>query len=201
MPLTNVVSPGSQGACLSISRGRDRGRFPLSRGGADAVGLGPNEEATTMDEGKSARSRRVGKERGVCGVARLARGNHHGRRRAPCQRGSREVLRQAPRLPVVERSAMVTFTAKQMFDLVNDVGRYPEFLPWCTGARVADRSDTERVASVKVARGILRTEFTTRNTLRRDAQILMHLIDGPFRDLIGEWRFEAIGERGSRDEV
>ncbi|MEA3106913.1 MAG: hypothetical protein QOI88_1518 [Gammaproteobacteria bacterium] len=101
-------------------------------------------------------------------------------------------------MQVVERSAMVTFTAKQMFDLVNDVGRYPEFLPWCAGARVEDRSDTERVASVKVARGMLRTEFTTRNTLKRDVQILMHLIDGPFRDLIGEWRFDAIGERGSR---
>jgi len=101
-------------------------------------------------------------------------------------------------LPVVERSAMVTFTAKQMFDLVNDVGRYPQFLPWCTGARVEDRSDTERVASVKVARGVLRMEFTTRNTLKRDVQILMHLIDGPFRNLIGEWRFDAIGERGSR---
>src|SRR5258708_38634895 len=78
-----------------------------------------------------------------------------------------------------------------MYDFGNVVGRYPECLPWCTGARVEDRSDTERVASVKVARGILRTEFTTRNTLRRDAQILMHLIDGPFRDLIGEWRFRA----------
>ena len=101
-------------------------------------------------------------------------------------------------MQVVERSAMVTFTAKQMFDLVNDVGRYPEFLPWCTGARVEDRSDTERVASVKVTRGLLRTEFTTRNTLTKDAQILMRLVEGPFRDLTGEWRFESIGERGSR---
>ncbi len=101
-------------------------------------------------------------------------------------------------LPVVERSAMVTFTAKQMFDLVNDVGRYPEFLPWCTGARVEDRSDTERVASVKVSRGVLRTEFTTRNTLTKDSRIVMNLVDGPFRDLLGEWRFDPIGERGSR---
>ena len=93
---------------------------------------------------------------------------------------------------------MVTYTAKQMFDLVNDVARYPEFLPWCAGARVEDVSDTERVASVKVARGVLRTEFTTRNTLQKDTQILMRLIDGPFRDLVGEWRFDAIGERGSR---
>jgi ribosome-associated toxin RatA of RatAB toxin-antitoxin module len=54
------------------------------------------------------------------------------------------------------------------------------------------------VASVKVTRGILRTEFTTRNTLTRNAQILMQLIEGPFRNLTGEWRFDAIGERGSR---
>ncbi len=93
---------------------------------------------------------------------------------------------------------MVTFTARQMFDLVNDVGRYPEFLPWCTGARVEDRSDTERVASVKVSRGVLRTEFTTRNTLTKDSRIVMNLVDGPFRNLLGEWRFDPIGERGSR---
>ncbi len=101
-------------------------------------------------------------------------------------------------MQVVERSAIVTFTAAQMFALVNDVGRYPEFLPWCSGSRVEDISDTERLAAVSIARGVLRTEFTTRNTLKKDAQILMHLVDGPFRNLTGEWRFEAIGTRGSR---
>jgi ribosome-associated toxin RatA of RatAB toxin-antitoxin module len=101
-------------------------------------------------------------------------------------------------LQVVERSAIVTFTPAQMFALVNDVDRYPEFLPWCTAAHVADASDTERLASITVARGVLRTKFTTRNTLKKDTQILMHLVDGPFRDLKGEWRFDPIGERGSR---
>jgi ribosome-associated toxin RatA of RatAB toxin-antitoxin module len=99
---------------------------------------------------------------------------------------------------VVERSAMVTFTPAQMFALVNDVARYPEFLPWCVGTRVEDVSETERVAAVKVARGVLRTEFTTRNTLQKDEQILMELVEGPFRNLTGQWRFEPIGERGSR---
>jgi len=101
-------------------------------------------------------------------------------------------------LHVIERSAIVTYTAAQMFALVNDVGRYPDFLPWCTGARVADESDTQRLASLRIARGVLRTEFTTRNTLVKDSQILMHLVDGPFRNLAGEWRFDAIDERGSR---
>jgi ribosome-associated toxin RatA of RatAB toxin-antitoxin module len=101
-------------------------------------------------------------------------------------------------MQVVERSALVTYTAAQMFALVNDVARYPEFLPWCVGARVEDVSAVERVAALKVARGVLQTEFTTRNTLQQDAQIHMKLMHGPFRDLVGEWRFEPIGARGSR---
>jgi ribosome-associated toxin RatA of RatAB toxin-antitoxin module len=79
-----------------------------------------------------------------------------------------------------------------------DVPRYPEFLPWCVAARAEDASATERIATLKVARGVLQTEFTTRNTLQQNAQIHMQLMHGPFRDLTGEWRFEAIGTRGSR---
>jgi ribosome-associated toxin RatA of RatAB toxin-antitoxin module len=101
-------------------------------------------------------------------------------------------------MQVVERSALVTFTPAQMFALVNDVPRYPEFLPWCVGVRVEDVSATERIATLKVAHGVLQTEFTTRNTLTADAQIDMRLTHGPFRDLTGEWRFDAIGTRGSR---
>src|ERR1700688_1651011 len=86
----------SLGACLSIPRGRDRGRFPLRQGGADAVGYAPNKEATTPHEGKSARSRRVGKERGVCGVARLVHSIHYGPRRAPCIRSPRTTQWRGP---------------------------------------------------------------------------------------------------------
>lgn len=101
-------------------------------------------------------------------------------------------------MQVIERSALVTYTAAQMFALVNDIARYPEFLPWCIGARVEDEAELQRLASVRIARGPLRTEFTTRNLLTKDVQILMTLVDGPFRALTGEWRFDAIGERGSR---
>jgi len=101
-------------------------------------------------------------------------------------------------MQVVERSALVTFTPAQMYSLVNDVARYPEFLPWCVAARVDEVSTAERIATLKVARGVLQTEFTTRNTVQPDAQIHMQLMHGPFRDLTGEWRFEPIGTRGSR---
>jgi ribosome-associated toxin RatA of RatAB toxin-antitoxin module len=101
-------------------------------------------------------------------------------------------------MQIVERSALVTYTPAQMFALVNDVPRYPDFLPWCAGARVEDVSANERIAALKVAHGVLQTEFTTRNSLQQDAQINMQLLHGPFRDLTGVWRFDAIGDRGSR---
>jgi len=103
-------------------------------------------------------------------------------------------------MQVVERSALVVYTPAQMFALVNDVARYPDFLPWCVGVKVEEVSATERIAALKIARGVLQTEFTTRNTLLPDAQIHMQLMHGPFRDLTGLWRFEAIGDRGSRVE-
>jgi ribosome-associated toxin RatA of RatAB toxin-antitoxin module len=99
---------------------------------------------------------------------------------------------------VVERSALVRFTPAQMFALVNDVASYPEFLPWCVGAQVEEVSPTERFAMLKVAKGLVRMHFTTRNTLRADSQILMQLSEGPFSRLIGQWDFDAVGDRGSR---
>ena len=101
-------------------------------------------------------------------------------------------------MKVVERSAIVPYTSAQMFALVNDVARYPEFLPWCSASRVQEIDDNERVASLQIERGVMRTEFTTRNRLQRDAEIMMNLVDGPFRKLSGQWRFNPIGERGSR---
>ena len=101
-------------------------------------------------------------------------------------------------MQVVERSALVTYTAAQMFSLVNDVERYPEFLPWCVGAQVQDMTATERTATLRVARGVLKAEFTTRNQLTLGKRIQMHLTHGPFRDLNGEWRFDDIGVGSSR---
>jgi ribosome-associated toxin RatA of RatAB toxin-antitoxin module len=101
-------------------------------------------------------------------------------------------------MQIVERSALVTYSAAQMFALVNDVERYPEFLPWCVGAQVQEVSATERTATLRVVRSVLKAEFTTRNLLTSGKRIQMHLTQGPFRDLNGEWRFEDIGDAGSK---
>jgi len=102
------------------------------------------------------------------------------------------------RLKVVERSAIVPYSAQQMYDLVNDVAAYPQFLPWCRAARIDAVSPTEAMATIAIARGMLRTEFTTRNLLVPGADIAMHLLRGPFKNLTGHWQFSPIGARGSR---
>lgn len=101
-------------------------------------------------------------------------------------------------MKVVERSAIVPYTAPQMYELVNDVERYPQFLPWCTAARVEASSASEMSALIGISRGMLRTEFSTRNALKPGAEITMHLVQGPFKSLTGHWLFAPIGDRGSR---
>jgi ribosome-associated toxin RatA of RatAB toxin-antitoxin module len=101
-------------------------------------------------------------------------------------------------LKVVDRSAIVNATPAQMFALVDDVPRYPEFLPGCVAARLESAAANERVAALEIVRGGVRMQFTTRNTVSPPAQILMELVRGPFTRLIGRWRFEPIGEHGAR---
>jgi ribosome-associated toxin RatA of RatAB toxin-antitoxin module len=85
-----------------------------------------------------------------------------------------------------------------MFDLVADVESYPQFLKGCVGARLHGRSGDELNASLRMQRGPLTAEFTTRNRLCRPEAITMRLTDGPFETLEGGWRFDALGEEGCR---
>jgi ribosome-associated toxin RatA of RatAB toxin-antitoxin module len=101
----------------------------------------------------------------------------------------------------VKRSALVAQPPARMFALINDIDRYPEFVPWCTHARVESRSEREIVATIGVKRGALHTEFTTRNRLEPDTRITLELVRGPFSELHGEWRLTPIGEGGCRVEL
>ena len=87
----------------------------------------------------------------------------------------------------VKRSALVDRPPGKLFALINDIESYPQFLPWCTHARVESRSPQSIVATIGVRQGPLAGEFTTRNTLDNEHRIRMHLISGPFRTLEGEW--------------
>jgi ribosome-associated toxin RatA of RatAB toxin-antitoxin module len=98
----------------------------------------------------------------------------------------------------VERSALVPYPAEAMFDLVADVESYPQFLKGCVGAGVQEQPDGAVLASLRMQRGPLKADFTTRNRLRRPEEISMVLTQGPFEQLEGSWRFQALGEEGCR---
>jgi len=84
-----------------------------------------------------------------------------------------------------------------MYDLVNDVGAYAEFLPWCKSSKVIDQSDREMIASIEMSRGVLNSTFTTRNRLQPDSMIEISLVDGPFRKLGGFWKFSQLKSKNA----
>jgi ribosome-associated toxin RatA of RatAB toxin-antitoxin module len=101
----------------------------------------------------------------------------------------------------IKRSALVTFSPEQMFDLVIDVERYPQFLPWVAGAELHQRSEHDLLASMAMSRGGVTERFTTRNEFDRPTYMTMRLVEGPFRVLAGRWTFTPIGTAGTRVEL
>lgn len=101
----------------------------------------------------------------------------------------------------VSRSALVSFSAEQMFHLVNDVARYPEFLPGCSGSRVLEQSEAHMVASVDVSKAGISKTFTTSNQLTPGVSIAMSLVDGPFKTARGGWFFTPLDEAACKVEL
>src|SRR4029079_14759267 len=101
----------------------------------------------------------------------------------------------------VKRSALIAETPARMYSLINDVERYPEFVPWCTAARIDSRKEGEVLATLCIKRGPLRAEFTTRNLLETDKRVLMQFVSGPFSVLEGLWTLTPLGDLGCRVEL
>jgi ribosome-associated toxin RatA of RatAB toxin-antitoxin module len=101
----------------------------------------------------------------------------------------------------IKRTALVTFTPEQMFDLVVDVESYPQFLPWVVAAEVHDKTESELLASLCMERAGVREQFTTRNVMVRPSSMALSFVDGPFKTLDGLWTFDAIGTAGTRVEL
>lgn len=98
----------------------------------------------------------------------------------------------------IQRSALLPYPAKALYDLVNDVARYPEFLPWCSSTRVIESSDDFMRASLEVAKGGLSQRLVTRNALITGERIEMNLEEGPFTQLHGIWVFKPLGEKACK---
>ena len=85
-----------------------------------------------------------------------------------------------------------------MYELVNNINDYPQFLNWCEGASILNQSDHQITASVQINKKGLKQTFSTINTLKPFRLIEMKLLDGPFEQLSGEWRFEPLGENSAK---
>lgn len=96
------------------------------------------------------------------------------------------------------RSALVPYSAREMFVLVDDIQAYPEFLPWCNDAEVHSRSDGVVEATLELHKGSVSKHFTTRNRLAQFESISIELLGGPFRHLSGGWQFKSLNEQGCK---
>lgn len=94
----------------------------------------------------------------------------------------------------IERSALLPYTARSLFELVNDVEQYPQYLAGCERAEVLERGPDHVVARLHLARHGIRFSFTTRNQLVPWERVDLSLVDGPFKRLSGQWRFETLSE-------
>lgn len=95
-------------------------------------------------------------------------------------------------MPLISRQALVLYSPSEMYDLVNDVNAYSQFLPWCRSAQILSQTDDTIEACVEISKGALNKSFTTRNLLQKNKMIEMRLVQGPFKHLQGFWRFESL---------
>jgi len=100
----------------------------------------------------------------------------------------------------VRRSVLVPHPAEAMFDLIEQAEHYPQFLPWCVGATILERSDEWVAAKVDFSYAQVAFSLRTRNAKRRPEWLRVRVVDGPFRRFDGDWRFTALADLGCKVE-
>lgn len=98
----------------------------------------------------------------------------------------------------IERSALVQYSAQQMFDLVNDIEAYPHYMDGCIGAKILARGDDWLEARLELSKAGVTQGFVTRNRLQAPTSMTMDLVDGPFHSLRGVWQFTPLGEQACK---
>ncbi|MGQ8365753.1 type II toxin-antitoxin system RatA family toxin [Glaciecola sp. 1036] len=97
-------------------------------------------------------------------------------------------------MPKINKSALVGYSAQQMFDLVNDVAAYQEFLPGCKRSTVLEQTQSHMKARMLLSKAGIEKELTTHNQLEPNKAIHMSLADGPFKSLSGGWTFTSLAD-------
>ena len=100
----------------------------------------------------------------------------------------------------IVRSALVGYSAQEIYALVEDFEAYPQFLPWCRSCRVIERRDATTVAEISVGLKGLKQAFTTENVNRAGESIEMRLVEGPFKSFRATWKFHALEAHAAKIE-
>ena len=101
----------------------------------------------------------------------------------------------------IHKSAIVLHSSKKMFQLVDSVENYPRFLPWCGSTQIIERDNGKTIASIEINYKGIRQTFTTENTKRKNQEMIIKLIDGPFKSLSGEWIFKNLDKDSCQIEL
>lgn len=104
-------------------------------------------------------------------------------------------------MPEIRRSALMPYPVQFMYEIVNDVDTYPEFLPWCGGVKIHQQDNSSMEASILMRGAGLNHWFKTRNTMVPGKSIEMELVEGPFSKLEGLWSFTPIDSDGCKIEL
>lgn len=98
----------------------------------------------------------------------------------------------------ISRTALLPYSAQKIYDLVNDVTNYPDFLPWCSESKVLHSSKEEMSASITISKAGINKSFSTSNQLQNGERIEITLIDGPFKSLTGIWEFKSLDKEACK---
>ena len=101
----------------------------------------------------------------------------------------------------IHKSAIVLHPAEKMFQLVDSVENYPQFLPWCGSTQIIERDNDKTIASIEINYKGIRQAFTTENTKKQNQEMIIKLIDGPFKSLSGEWMFKNLDKDSCQIEL
>jgi len=101
----------------------------------------------------------------------------------------------------IHKSAIVLHPVQKMFQLVDSVENYPQFLPWCGSTQIIERDKEKTIASIEINYKGIRQTFTTKNTKKQNQEMMIKLIDGPFKSLSGQWMFKNIDKDSCQIEL
>jgi ribosome-associated toxin RatA of RatAB toxin-antitoxin module len=101
----------------------------------------------------------------------------------------------------IHKSAIVLHPVQKMFQLVDSVENYPQFLPWCGSTQIIERDKDKTIASIEINYKGVRQTFTTKNTKKQNQEMMIKLIDGPFKSLSGQWMFKNLDKDSCQIEL